>query len=187
MKQTKTTTSVSQEVEKAYLRQAIDTASLGDITTLAQRAAELDRQLIAAEALVARLREQRQQVLTKDLPDLMAGINMQSFTTNDGIKIRIDTIYSCKIINPEAFEWLDSAGHSGIIKVDVVCSYGRARLEEAKALNDRLTADGVPSELKQNVHPQTLKAFTREQYENGNTLPSELFNVFVGRIASISR
>ena len=37
------------------------------------------------------------------------------------------------------------------------------------------------------VEPMTLKAFVREQVEQGNDLPHDLFNVFIGEKATITR
>ena len=40
---------------------------------------------------------------------------------------------------------------------------------------------------KEWVEPMTLKAFVREQVEKGSDLPQDLFNVFIGEKASITR
>ena len=41
--------------------------------------------------------------------------------------------------------------------------------------------------LKEAVHPQTLKAFVREQVEKGSDIPVSLFNIFSGFKAKITK
>ena len=57
--------------------------------------------------------------------------------------------------------------------------------EEAKKFKQDLLADGFNAVLDESVHHSTLKAFVKEQIEQGVVLP-ELFTVFIGERAEIT-
>ena len=50
-----------------------------------------------------------------------------------------------------------------------------------------LTSLGLEPIDKEQVHPQTLKAFVREQVESGKPFPLELFGAFLGQKATIKK
>ena len=60
-------------------------------------------------------------------------------------------------------------------------SFGRDEDVDAEKLLTNLQDDGFTTSGKKWVEPMTLKAFVREQVENGNDLPLETFNVYIGQ------
>ena len=47
--------------------------------------------------------------------------------------------------------------------------------------------NGYLPDQKKEVHPQTLKAFVKEQLQKGQAVPMDLFGVFTGHRATIKR
>ena len=58
---------------------------------------------------------------------------------------------------------------------------GLSENDSAVKLADELAGQGLDPAQKKWVEPMTLKAFVREQVENGNDLPLETFNVYIGQ------
>ena len=72
-------------------------------------------------------------------------------------------------------------GHEDLIKNTITCDFGRGEDGNAKVLKETLTGSGVSYTDKTAVHPQTLKAFVREQVESGQNLPLDLLGVYIGQ------
>jgi len=49
------------------------------------------------------------------------------------------------------------------------------------------TKAGFSPEQKRDIHPQTLKAFVRDQVESGNEFPMDVFGAYVGQRANIKK
>jgi glutamyl/glutaminyl-tRNA synthetase len=121
------------------------------------------------------------------IPDIFDELGMRSFTLSDGTKAWVDRSFAASISkkNEEAaFNWLSENGHDGIIKHDVVVKVkGEEELHrQIIAGLKKLEAD---YEDKQYIHPQSLKAFVREQMEKGSDIPQDVFGVFPVRVAKI--
>ena len=72
------------------------------------------------------------------------------------------------------------------VKVSVQQFY-RGEDDSADGILQSLTAQGYSPSNKRWVEPMTLKAFAREQVENGTDLPFETFNVYVGQKTKITK
>ena len=108
-----------------------------------------------------------------------------------GFKIKVSTFYNASIPperKEEAYEWLDTNGHGGMIKTEVKTNFGRGELEAAKALIAEINENHpeIAMDLNQTVHWQTLRAWVKEQVEGGKSLPIDMFGVFVGRKTKIT-
>lgn len=124
------------------------------------------------------------------IPDMMREAGMESFTTVDGKTVSIDKFYSAKISTnneEEAFSWLEKTGNSAIIKNELVLSLKKNQQEELKKAMEALDATNLPYTKKQSVHASTLKAFVKEQIENGKELPMETFGVFIGEKVKVKK
>jgi len=118
------------------------------------------------------------------IPEAMAALGMESLKLSDGTKVDITTFYSARIPegrSDEAFNWLRENNFGSLIKRDITCKFGKGEEKAAEELVMRLDALGYAFNDKTSVHPQTLKAFVKEQMEANANLPSDLFGVFVGK------
>ena len=84
-----------------------------------------------------------------------------------------------------AFAWLKEKGHDDIIKNLVSVPFGRGEDSLATDFINLAQKNGYAPDQKKEVHPQTLKAFVKEQLEKGQEVPMDLFGVFTGQRASI--
>jgi hypothetical protein len=71
--------------------------------------------------------------------------------------------------------------------MDVKVSFPKGKYDQADELISVLTKNfkDIPYEEKTDVHAQTLKAFAKDQYKLGQTLPEEYFSVYEASIAKI--
>lgn len=171
-----------------------DPQDLGIITTMANEAILVERQIVDAEQLLTSLKEKHKRITEIEIPDRMAALGVDSITTTLGHKLTIKPFYqgSIKRIgergphDERAFDWLDANGHGGVIKTSVEVEFGRGAKKVAEELVKKLrTAFGDRVSFNQSVHAQTMKALVREIMESGGSLPEQFFNVYSGRVATI--
>lgn len=114
--------------------------------------------------------------------------------------LRLDEYVSANIAadwEPErraaAFEWLESSGNGGMIKVAFKALFGRGDKELCdraikafrKALGKR--ADDVAVEVNESVPHGTLAAFVKTELEQGHEVPMQLLGATAGKVAKLGR
>ncbi len=124
------------------------------------------------------------------IPTMMAEMGLSHLKLMDGSSVDVKPNYSATITvaNREAaFNWLRQNGLGDIIKNEISVSFGRN--EDNKAADYAALAEerGFQPTQKLKVEPMTLKALVRERLEAGKTMPTEIFNVFVGNKTTIKR
>jgi hypothetical protein len=87
----------------------------------------------------------------------------------------------------EAFKWLRDNGHGDLIKNQVSATFGKGEDISANDFIDKISSLGYEPTQKVWVEPMTLKAFVREQINEGSELPMDKFGVFVGAETKISK
>jgi len=99
------------------------------------------------------LQEEERELSMEVIPEKMRELGLSSISTDDGSKVSIKHKVKASLTKArkeEGFAWLRANGHGSLIKERTV---------------------------EENVHPQTLTAFAREQLAQGRTLPP-CFSVF---------
>lgn len=146
-----------------------------------KRMEDLQAQLVA-EGTVHRT------ILERELPQLMQQARLKKTTLEDGTQLTLKEDVYASIAGErqgEAFRWLNENGHGDLIKNELKCNFGKGEEQmaiEAEALL-RQHFQGLEPERKQSVHPQTLRAFVREQIQGGKQVPMETFGVgFVTKV-----
>ena len=86
-----------------------------------------------------------------------------------------------------AYSWLRSNGLGDIIKNEITVSFGRDEDNKATTYVNLARGQGYQPTQKLKVEPMTLKALVRERIENGKSVPTDIFNVFVGNRTIIKR
>lgn len=142
---------------------------------------------VKIEADIARLEEElkeRKQQLRKvseeDMPDMMIELGVKEFKLASGKVVKIKEDFYTKIPDErwaDAIQWLDSRGFSGIVKSVVTAPFGLGEKDKAEELIENLHEHGVAADLKQTIHPQTLKVFVREQVQAGSKIPYDVFGI----------
>lgn len=147
--------------------------------------AKLARSLLDAEADVDKaekaLKEanERLRVLREEtIPGVMTELGLESVNLSDGTVVKVkDEVYASipAAKREEAFTWLVDHDHAALIKTEVSIEWGKGELNKAVTFFKRIVKKNPNAQLNQSVHPQTLKAFVREQLEDGVDIPMDVF------------
>jgi hypothetical protein len=140
-----------------------------------------------AEASLRKAKEEYNEICNELLPSAMDSLGLSELTLEDGTKIGVETFYQASISKENkdaALNWLESEGHVDIIKHEVKVSLKKGQRAEAEAACRALTDAGLDPNVDMSVHTSTLKAFVREEVEQGRTIDPAI-NVFVGRRSKV--
>lgn len=165
-------------------------SDLEKISAMAQGLIDLDREIAKQEENLENLKEHFKTISEVKIPEAMNKVGMSEFKLKDGTKIQIQKYYSAKIPEgreEEAFKYLETTGNGSLIKAEVVAKFGKGEeeREHEKALIEFMKQESIGFQQKRGVHPQTLKAFVKEQIESENPLDLELFGVYIGNKTKI--
>jgi len=175
-----------------------------DTQEAARLFAEVDKMTLAAERLTAerkraeeqlqKIKQAEEQLLNKDIPELLARMRLDDFTTASGIHVKVKREIKASLPGHDrvearmgALRWLVEHGHGGIIKNQVSVSLDRGEDTRADDLVVDLRAKGFDVEAKKDVHAQTLGALVRELMADGKVVPTNIFNLFDMRLAKLTR
>ena len=168
----------------------VSDGELSLVSALANKQLGLAKQLEELEASVKAKKEELRLTSEQELPDAMQAAGLTQIKLSTGENIAISEFYNAHIskANQEiAYKWLLANGHEGLIKNEVLLKFGR---EETAVVNETVAAlksRGLAPEIRQSIHPSTLKAFVKEQLTTGNDIPTEPFGVYIGSKAIIKR
>jgi hypothetical protein len=148
---------------------------------------QLIAEQLRLEDLLERLEEKRKEtqalydgIRDRQLPDALLEAGVSEFKTTAGMKVKIEKLYLASVTKDNAlafYDWLDEEGHGGIIESNVLIPFGKGSRTLAKAIAKAIKEEffTVPEpQLSDSIHWATLRAFAREQIEEGNDLPPEL-------------
>lgn len=158
-----------------------------EVTNLARESRLLQSEIDELQNKIKDLGRRKTEIETRKLPDLLKQAGVREITTLEGLKVStkfvVGSIPAEK--KEEAFQWLDSHGHSDIIKRTLALQFQKGDAEMAREAENRLREMGFDPQSKMDVHPQTFMAFAREQISNGQMLPLENWGVWYGDRAVI--
>lgn len=148
-----------------------------------QRAKIVDDIVNAGEVLSGH-QNKLKQLDEQEIPAVMEDVGIEEFKTEDGLEIAIKTTYHPSISaarKAEAFAWLRSHGHAGLIKRDVSMGFTKGEDEKALKYVEWLTKKYPGRAIKdvESVHASTLRAFVKEQFEAGIDIPIETFGIHI--------
>lgn len=180
--------SVEDEVDST---ENVENNDLIEITQLGKSLAEIDQDILQAEAEVSNLKQKRKHIAEELMPELMNKYGLKLIQLDDGRKIRIDNFVDARIKNPEvAFNWLRDTNNDSIIKNQITVTLGRNEDVKAQAILNTLQREhDVNADAKISVHNMTLKSFCRDALENpelAESLPREAFGIYEGQRAKIT-
>jgi len=168
----------------------LDTRKLEGVSRLAAEAANLEKEISAAEQLLKNKKQALHKITDEQLPEALEEMGLQKFTLTDGAEISVKPIYAASIPRDrkgEAFQWLRDHEFGDLVKNNVTVTFGRGEDGTAKEFVDLCGSRGfTPSQLEK-VEPMTLKAWLRERVEAGDPIPLDLFGAFISQRATIKR
>jgi hypothetical protein len=152
------------------------------VSELAEMQVLLEEEIAVAEELLKKKKHALNTLRQETLPNAMTEVGMSSFTLSNGSKIAIKTNYYASIPKDkeaDAHHWLKEHGFEALIKNQVIAEFGKGEDSVANEWVDYMRDKGVFPQHKMSIHPQTLKAFVKEQLTAGVDIPMELFGAFV--------
>lgn len=152
--------------------------TLTQMTEMARALVEAEHATERAEVALKEAKERERILREETLPSAMQelGVELLRLESGEELSMKQDVYASIPAASKvAAFKWLEDGGFSGLIKTDVVISYGRDEASIARKMLADLGKKGLSVKLNEAVNPQTLKAFLREQIAEGTDIPLELF------------
>lgn len=150
-----------------------------EVIDLNEMIEQLEADLKAANATLQNLR-------TKEMPEIMATIQVDSMTFG-GFKFDLDTFVSGSLpkepdSRAKAIEWLEKHDGAELITSDVEVKFARSEHEEAVKIYDFLSAQGLSAVLNSGVHAQTLQAFARRRLADGEDIDFDVLGLYHGKV-----
>ena len=168
----------------------VSDGELSIVSALANKQLQLVTEVAELEADLKAKKEELRLTSEQELPDAMQAAGLTQIKLNSGENISNNEFYNAHIskANQEkAYEWLTANGHEGLIKNEVLLKFGREESLVVDETVSALQARGLSPQVRQSVHPSTLKAFVKEQFTSGNDIPTEPFGIYIGTKATIKK
>ena len=166
------------------------TDNIRSLADQVEKLESLQERLQLQEENMKSTKSEIQKVSGDIIPTMMSEMGLSELKLQDGSHLKVSTSYRATITeaNKEtAFNWLRNNGLGDIIKNEISVSFGRNEDNKAADYAELAKGQGLEPQQKLKVEPMTLKALVRERLEAGKSMPTELFNVFVGNKTTIKR
>ena len=168
----------------------VDTEAAKGIAEECNKLIETQKEVANMEEQIKKLKETERNLSAQSIPNLMQQAGISEIKLDDGTAISIKTYYAASISKAnedEAFNWLRDNGYGDLIKNNVLLQFGKAQDKDANNLVNELKSKGHNVSQKMKVEPMTLKAFVRNEIEQGKSVPMDLLGVFIGNKTTIKR
>jgi hypothetical protein len=168
----------------------IDTAKSADIALNCNKLLETQKQIKKAEEEISKLKEAEVHLSDNIIPNLMREAGISKMELNDGSVVNVKPYYQAHInesFKERAHNWLRENGHGDLIKNNVILEFGKGQDEMAQSVIHDAQEKGYNVKQKQAVHASTLKAFVKEQIQDGKQVPNDMFGVYVANRVTIKK
>ena len=156
---------------------------LDSLSKLIQRQLDLDVEIENIEETLKEIKREREVLSSETIPSKMQELGINETTMKDGSKVTVKEGFHCKIPLEkieEAHNYLRNNDLGDIIKNQVATSFGTGEDNMAGDLVGYIESTyGITPEVKESVHPSTLKATLKKRHEEGLTDPDDLFGIFI--------
>ena len=159
------------------------------LSQLAKQVTKLGKKIDDWEGQIKILKDQRKRITHDRIPGLMDEMGVEKIEV-EGASVSCKPVVHASIPVPrkeEAFAWLRENGLDGIIKNDVVVTFGKGEDNIAGNLVGQLQEKGFDPKTKTHIHASTLKAFVKERVTAGKHIDLDMFGAFVQTAAEIKR
>ena len=165
-------------------------SKITDISTLCQKQVDLESEIQHDKKKLGEKEESLRKLSLEIIPNALAEMNLKSLKLADGSEVSIKDFYHARITEKNkslAYKWLRDHGYGDLIKNEIAVPFGRGEDARANELLKTLVNTGYEPNQKTVVHPQTLKAFVKEQLESGKELPLDLLGAYAGQKTVIKK
>jgi len=154
---------------------------LSDIVELARQQYRIEQRLLDLKKQLEDVNAEYTKMRTETLPEAMKSVGLTELALDNGAKIVIadDINVNIKEDNrPAAYGWLREHGHGDIIKNQITMLFGMGSDSEKDVAVEFAELQGFDYTLKENIPPQTLKAWAKAQLETDDPIPEDVINIF---------
>tara|TARA_R100001443_G_scaffold117201_1_gene140423 strand:- start:3074 stop:3631 length:558 start_codon:yes stop_codon:yes gene_type:complete len=179
---------MSQFEDVANKLSSVDEKGLSEVSKLCQKQADLQERIELLEEQLKETKKELKEVAEEQLPSAMAEHNLTKLELEDGSAVSVKKFYSASIPKDkkdEAFNWLVDNNFGDLIKNQVSANFVRGEEKHAREFTSELEGRGLAVSSKTWVEPMTLKAFVKDQTEQGKSIPQDLFGLYIGDKATI--
>jgi hypothetical protein len=160
-----------------------------DIAQSCNKLLETQKKMAAIDEQLKTLKATEATLSGQTIPNLMHKAGLSLIKLKDGSAVEVKPFYAASIPlskADEAFTWLRDNGHGDLIKNNVLITFRCQQDNEAKSLVAELREKGHNVKQAEKVESMTLKAFVREQIQDGKNVPADLFGVYVASKTKIT-
>ena len=164
--------------------------NMGKIGAVANDVADTDQEIANLEEQLKKKKDYKKHLAENVLPNLFAEVGLSELKLADGRHLKVSNYYGASIKDTKkeaAFSWLRDNGFGDLIKNQVATTFVRGQEEQAKQFADDLIHRGMAVNTKKWVEPMTLKALVKDQFEQGNNVPADLFGLYIGEKTKITK
>ena len=182
-------------VREEMLKDTKDMLDEIEVTDIAEQCVLLKKKEDEVAALEEKLKakkEERDDISSRVIPELLAEQGLQEIKLADGSKVSVKkefraTLPKDEIRREAAYQWLRDQNLGDIIKNNVTVSFGKGEDNKAKQLLDLAQENGFEPQQKSDVAWMTLTALFRERIESGLDMPSDIFSTWIKDKTKITR
>lgn len=177
----------TQSKEASPLGQ-FDSGNLKGVAKLAQQIANQEQQVAKLEETLKTAKKDLYRLTDEELPSMLAEMGVASFKLEDGSQVEIKKTYGASIpvaSREEAYKWLRDNEFGDMVKNVVSVNFGMGEDQKASDFRTMAEDNGLSPDQAESVHPSTLRAWVKEQVEDGKPFPMELFGAYIGQRAVI--
>jgi len=182
--------SLVDTMEKDSQLDNLKDSKVTDVSTLCQKQVDLEAEINRDKRKLEEKEESLRKLSLEIIPNALAEMNLKSLKLADGSEVSVKDFYYARITEKNkslAYKWLRDNGYGDLIKNEIAVPFGRGEDERANDLLKTLVNNGYEPNQKTVVHPQTLKAFVKEQLESGKELPLDLLGAYAGQKTVIKK
>ena len=148
-----------------------------------QKLLDLDKTIEELEETIKEFKRERAIVSEETIPQQMQELGISDTTMADGSRVTIKEGFHCRIPKDkieQAHAYLRENELGDIIKNQVITSFGTGEDNMAGDLAGHIQDSyGITPDVKESVHPSTLKATLKKRHEEGLSDPDDLFGIFI--------
>jgi len=167
----------------------LENVTVNAITDKCNQLKSLREQIEQEEEKISLLKAKARDFEERIIPEMMQEAGVEKLSLKDGTQVEIKPFYAAKIPESrveEAFSWLRNNGHEDLIKNTITTQFDKGQDNQVSELINVCEKFGFNYNQKQKVEPMTLKAFVRDQVENGKELPFDMFGVYIANKTKIT-
>jgi hypothetical protein len=158
-------------------------SELQKLSSNIQKQLDYDIQIEELEETLKELKKERAILSEDTIPQQMQELGISDTTMADGSRVTIKEGFHCRIPKDkieQAHAYLRENELGDIIKNQVVTSFGTGEDNMAGDLAGHIQDQyGITPDVKESVHPSTLKATLKKRHEEGLSDPDDLFGIFI--------